>query len=208
MAESRFPQLRIMVVAGLAVVTMLGGLFWWWSRPSLHLPQSACWSVLTKADLKPLAGSSGDFKEKELGNNPFDGLTSGGSSCSVADGHRNLLFVQMSTLDDGLFRTGYEGDLRAWESRIDFGPSLKGFATDNTSVYLAFHCDNPVFALDQRPNISIRVQDMHDVTALPDRQILQLHADFAVKFAKEAVRRHLCSNDVQFPAGDPVVAAS
>ncbi|MFE4977753.1 hypothetical protein ACFRAR_37325 [Kitasatospora sp. NPDC056651] len=214
---------RRWLAGGLAVAVVAGGGLWVW-KPwrSVELPRSACWSALSKDDLKPLAGPYGKAFEPvphariRTPTEPDEPQVRS-TDCHVrwqVDGEtgRFLLMVQVVPAWDGVDadRARDTAEHHA-VADLDFGPGAVGLASGDLShrVRLYVRCDFPVPASDkpdQKAPQYLRVEVGNDpVAGASPAESRQAYADVALKIARVAAAEYQCANEVRLPAAAPAV---
>ncbi|MFJ2867641.1 hypothetical protein [Kitasatospora sp. NPDC087314] len=144
-ARARTRRRRWLAIIGLPVVAAAGVGAWVWKPwQSVNLPESACWSVVTKADLKPLADDDGtatvDSSGDLSGRMPYP-------DCRIywnGAKHKPLLSVTVLHPSDtvynhvlGLGKPGTPLDPRP----IELGAGVTGWITRDANVDLVYRCD-------------------------------------------------------------------
>ncbi|MFE7531456.1 hypothetical protein ACFU7Y_37980, partial [Kitasatospora sp. NPDC057542] len=199
-----------------------GGLWAWQPWRSLEIPQSACWSALSKDDLKPLAGQYGKAYENapaariETPTTPTEpSLRS--YTCRVGwrpdDGYgRSLLDVLILPARDGIDADrATDANLHHAVADLDFGPGAVGLASDDRDhlVRLYVRCDFQVPSkggLDAKAPPYVRVDVGGDtVDGASPAKARQAYAVAALKIARVAAAEYQCTNQVQLPTAAPTV---
>ncbi|MFJ9774713.1 hypothetical protein ACIRVF_26300 [Kitasatospora sp. NPDC101157] len=219
MTERRRLRRRWLVAGVAAVVLLAGAGFGWWWR-SVHtpaeLPASACWSVLTRDDLKPLAEHvQGTFVESR----PHDADEHlqphhGDIDCvlrrrSGESPGKSLLWVQVDAQPDFVWKDEYGPDARSsgpGVNRLDFGPDVQGWVGPKF-VQLAFRCDNPENAARRFPYATVGVRP-GEVTDATSEKVHRAVLDIALKTAKAVVADFPCSNPLHLPDSVPQSATN
>ncbi|MFJ9691757.1 hypothetical protein [Kitasatospora sp. NPDC101183] len=212
---SRLPRRR-RLAAGAAVVVLAGGAWWWRSAHApAELPSAACWSLLTRADLSPLAhDATGTFVEQDTTFGPgfSDALqprlrpVAGDQDCEVRrDAGGTLVRVLVREMDEPT-ATGHYGSGAKASSRLDLGADVQGWV-GASEVGLAIRCDTPEGAGRGRPYVGIEVGRGLNPSPATDgthRAVL----DIALKAAKGVVRDYPCSNGLRLPDSVPESAGN
>ncbi|MFF2745536.1 hypothetical protein ACFVVA_08335 [Kitasatospora sp. NPDC058048] len=218
-------RLRVLpwLAGGLAVAAAVGGGLWAWQPwRSLEIAQSACWSALSRDDLKPLAGRFGKVYEavpRARLQTPAvpDEPRVRSTDCRVVwngdDGSGGfLLDVRVHPAWDGVDadRARDTGRHHA-VADLDFGPGAVGLASDDSDhfVRLYVRCDFQVPPGD-RPDLKappyVRVEAGGEpVDGASPAKARQAYADAALKVARVAAAEYRCTNQVQLPAAAPAV---
>ncbi|MFJ9774798.1 hypothetical protein ACIRVF_26735 [Kitasatospora sp. NPDC101157] len=198
------------------IIGVGGGTWWWASRDPLKLPDSACWSLVDRSDLLPLAGDAGGtFAVRHRTEGQYDDgsrFTPGvrHQTC-VVDGHQRVLLVlDVWGIDEDSFHREYELGFRmpSWapEQQLSLGPDLKAWAGVN-ATRLAFRCDNLVARDKDVAAVEIAVEGGLRTADVKSASGQQARLDIALKVARQTVDRSLlCQNKVAFP-DKPVAAA-
>ncbi|MFJ8434804.1 hypothetical protein ACIQ9P_26235 [Kitasatospora sp. NPDC094019] len=142
--ERRARRRRRLAVIGLPLLVAAGASAWLWKPwQSVELPESACWSMVTKEDLKPLAGDDGTAHVVERGD--LSGKPSG--SCAVrwnGPKGRALLNVSVLRVSEHVYTSvqndtldpGRDGHPRL----LAFGAGAGGVITSDSNVDLVLRC--------------------------------------------------------------------
>ncbi|MFD8703088.1 hypothetical protein ACFV1W_10770 [Kitasatospora sp. NPDC059648] len=203
----------------LALTVVVGGGLWVW-KPwrSQELPQSACWSALSKDDLKPLAGKYGKATQQGAARlqTPAvpDDPANRSDTCFLdwypdgGDGSRTFLSVQVDPALDGIDADRAKASAGGRPvATLDFGSGAAGLATTETSqrVQLYVRCDfQAPQGLKATPYVRIDVGGNLMDGASPAKA-RQAYADIALKIARVAATEYKCGNQVQLPATAPAV---
>ncbi|MFF4921262.1 hypothetical protein ACFY4B_11835 [Kitasatospora sp. NPDC001261] len=221
----RRPRVMRPLAGGLAVAAVVGGGLWAWQPwRSLEIAQSACWSALSRDDLKPLAGRYGKVYETvprariQTPTAPDEpGIRS--TDCRVVwnpdDGSGGfLLEAQVAPAWDGVDadRARDTGQHHAVVD-LDFGPGAVGLAGGDPDhpVRLYVRCDFQVPTADKPdrkapPYIRVEVGG-EPVDGVSPAKARQAYADAALKIARVAAAEYQCTNQVQLPSAAPAVPA-
>ncbi|MBV2153143.1 hypothetical protein [Kitasatospora sp. SUK 42] len=207
----------------LAVAVVVGGGLWvwkpWWS---LEIPQSACWSVLSKDDLTPLAGEYGEVfdivpRARMLTPMSPEEALIRSTSCRIGwrgdDGDRGwLLSVDVTAAWDGIDADRAQDASRGQRvAALDFGPGSVGLATtgEDHRVRLYVRCDfqvptgdDPKRKAPQYFRVDVGSDELYASSPAKGRQA---YGDIALKIARVAVAEYQCGNQVQLPVSAPVV---
>ncbi|MFF2147082.1 hypothetical protein [Kitasatospora sp. NPDC058190] len=213
MAEGKRLRQR-WLAAKVAVVVLAGAGFGWWWRSAhapAELPASACWSVLTRADLKPLAEDEhGTFAAsywldddgKRLRPTPSEYE----QSCEVRRSPGDtILRVGVRSVNESAMQTLYGWGSEVSYPRLDFGADVQGWVGVE-KVGLGLRCDNPETARMEAPYVGVEVSTRY-TRPVPDgshRAIL----DILLKTAKAVVADFPCSNPVHLPDSVPESAGN
>ncbi|MFI9161466.1 hypothetical protein [Kitasatospora aureofaciens] len=207
----------------IAVAAIVGGGLWVW-KPwrSLELPQSACWSALSKDDLKPLAGPYGEMYEPAptarimTPTTPNEGDIRG-TDCVLrwSPNGYDVLQAEVAPAWDGIDADRTQDSRGAHPvATLDFGPGAAGLATTNTSerIRLYVRCDFQLSALQTiaKPGLKappyIRIDVGGDsIDGASPAKARQAYADIALKIGRVAAGEYQCTNRVQLPAAAPIV---
>ncbi|WP_037973628.1 hypothetical protein [Streptomyces sp. NRRL WC-3742] len=214
---------RTWVSAALALALAGGFALWSWAPwQTLELPQSACWSALSREDLKPLAAKHG--KATATGAPRIQTPTSPeepvvrGTLCVVqwepAGGgdRRDLLSVEVAPAWNGVRKSSPTDPLVP----LDFGPGAEGLLSEFTGprIELYIRCD---FAVRKVPGADPNAQPARyvEVSVRGDAiegaskaRARQAYADVALKVGRVAAAEYECTNQVQLPAAAPTVPAA
>ncbi|MGA5816693.1 hypothetical protein ACPC54_02340 [Kitasatospora sp. NPDC094028] len=197
----------------MVAAVVLAGAGWWWrsAHAPAELPAGACWSVLTRADLKPLAKDEhGTFAAsywldddgKRLRPNP----TQYEQVCEVrrtpAD---SLVRIAVRSLDEPAVKQLYGPGWEATYNRLDFGADVQGWVGGN-KVSLGFRCDNPEATRMDAPYVGVEVSTRFAVP-MPERSHRAI-LDILLKVTKAVVADYPCSNQVRLPDSVPGTAAN
>ncbi|MEV7023391.1 hypothetical protein [Kitasatospora sp. NPDC093558] len=144
-AGQRARRRRLLAIVVPPMALAVGVSAWVWKPwQSVELPRSACWSVVTEDDLKPLAGDDGTAHVEESGD--LSGQPP--ASCAVywndAKG-RPLVHVRVQQTGEGsytdLVEKGRTPDASMHPRPVDFGSGAAGVITSEANVNLVFRCD-------------------------------------------------------------------
>ncbi|MFJ3792142.1 hypothetical protein [Kitasatospora sp. NPDC090091] len=154
--EARQARRRWLVASvGLPVAVAVGVSLWVWKPwQSADLPESACWSTVTRADLEPAAGDDGKAVVDEKGD------PAGGKQVPWCGVHwdtwhgRTLLSIGVERPDRAAFdaaRLG--GPAQAGQGdhpprSLALGQGITGWIHPDASVDLLYQCDYPGHAED------------------------------------------------------------
>ncbi|MFJ7246221.1 hypothetical protein ACIQWA_16415 [Kitasatospora sp. NPDC098652] len=210
MAEGKWLRQRWLAAGGAAVLLAGAGFGLWWrsAHAPAELPVGACWSVLTRADLKPLAeGEHGTFVE-HYGLDYGERLrpTGNGQSCEVRRGlEAPLVQINVWLMDEFAMNAVYGAGAKESKSRLDFGVDVQGWVGP-VDVGLGLRCDNPETTRLGEPYVGVQVftRDNTPKSARSHRAVL----DIALKTAKAVVASYPCSNPVHLPDSVPETAAN
>ncbi|AUY52305.1 hypothetical protein [Streptomyces sp. CB01881] len=214
----RRPRARL-VVGSLVCVLALAGSYLWWSssQDPLKLPASACWSLLDRNDLRPLAAKAqGTFAVHYT----KDGFHSIGQQATIQPGERtqycavsrdsehyeSLLDVTVHRINRLDYRNIYEEepspDHRAKWARLDLGPDVKGLWGMKEQVQVAFRCDSPANVDPGYPYLEVMVGAWSEQVDPKQASVHQARLDIALKVARAAAAARPCQNPVAFPSAD------
>ncbi|MFG2905347.1 hypothetical protein ACGF13_09855 [Kitasatospora sp. NPDC048286] len=188
----------------------------------MEIAQSACWSALSKDDLKPLAGKYGKVYEAvprariQTPTAPDEpGIRS--NDCRVVwngdDGSGGfLLDVQVYPAWDGVDADrARDVEKHRPVADLDFGPGAVGLASGDEShrIRLYVRCDFQVPTSD-KPDTKAPPYVRVDVGGDPIKGASpagarQAYAGAALKIARVAAAEYRCTNQVQLPAAAPAV---
>lgn len=203
---------RRWVLAGAAAVAVIVGgvnfVSWWkWDHTPARVPESACWSVLTKDDLKPFADQAHGtfFDDPGLKDHPRLQPDHGYIDCVLREKSEDgkgdsLLWVQVRAVDDSdvTYRYGPDGlDAKEGFERLDFGADVQGWVRRQT-VHAVVRCDNPEIADLRNSYVMVGVASgtAIDVTS---KEAHQAVLDVALKYVKAVVASYPCSNPLRLP---------
>ncbi|WP_181799303.1 hypothetical protein [Kitasatospora acidiphila] len=198
-------------LAGVIAATVVVGA-WWRPWRAVELPQSACWSVLSKPDYQTLAGDDGKATEDSIGS--IDGpLQPGSSQCYLGWSAKRrdpilTVLITSTAINSGRSTISI---LSGGEARsISFGPDTAGLFGDGrqSAVDLVLRCDHQqagASGSSSSPYVEISVTGASDVPVAPRSQVRQTYANIALKLAKAIVRRLPCTNNVQLADQAPVL---
>ncbi|WP_030247246.1 hypothetical protein [Streptomyces sp. NRRL S-350] len=209
MAEGKRNGRRWLAAGAAAVV--LAGAGWWWrsAQAPAELPASACWSVLTRADLKPLAeGEHGTFAVSywldDDGTRLRPSPKEWEQSCEVRRSPEDtVLRIVVEPLGDSAMQGRFAPS--GTDGPLDFGPDVQGLVRQ-AKASLGFRCDNPETASTSAPYVEIEVGTRF-TRPVPDRSHRAI-LDIALKTAKAVVASYPCSNPLHLPDSVPEVAAN
>ncbi|MBD0689540.1 hypothetical protein [Streptomyces sp. CBMA123] len=208
----------------LGVALIAGSVLWVW-RPwrSLEIPRSACWSALSEADLKPLAGAYGTVSEVaprpriQTPTSPQENEIRS-NACQLSwhgdDGRQGrLLAVRVDPAWSGIDADRAQDTARDRRvTPLDGGPGAAWLATADGShrVRLYVRCDFQVpAATDPKHRTAppyFRVDVGSDgVVAAPSEQGSRAYGDIALKIARAAAAEYRCTNQVQLPTTAPAM---
>jgi hypothetical protein len=190
------------------VAVLLAGVGWWWrsAHAPAELPASACWSVLTRADLKPLAeGKHGTFAASYWLNDDGKRLRPDPKeyeqSCEVRRSPEDTIVrVDVRSVNESAMKLLYGPESQVSHSRLDFGADVQGWVTGE-KVGLGFRCDNPESTGMQAPYVGVEVSTPY-TRPVPDRSHRAV-LDIALKTAKAVVADFPCSNPLHLPDSVP-----
>ncbi|MFE6054716.1 hypothetical protein ACFQ6N_28510 [Kitasatospora sp. NPDC056446] len=201
----------------LAVAAVVGGgLLVWKPWQSVTLPEHACWSVLGKDDLKPIAGPDGTVREpvpsEHIATPTKSENASTRSSCIVWREKGYLLDIDIKPAWAGIDADRAE-DARAGKvTPLDLGAGAVGWVgvsdeNRRQTARLYVRCDFEMRSDYGRPApqyFDVRVTgDVVDGTS-PAR-VRQAYADIALKVGRAAATAYECRNTAQLPVAAPRV---
>ncbi|MFI9160660.1 hypothetical protein [Kitasatospora aureofaciens] len=192
-----------MLIAGAGL-----GLWWRSVHAAAELPASACWSVLTRADLKPLANDAhGTFVEHYwLNYGARLHPTVNGQSCEVRrELEAPIVQINVWSMDEFDMNAVYGAGAKKPKGRLDFGADVQGWAGQD-DVSLGFRCDNPETTRLGAPYVGVQVftRDNSPKSDSSHRAVLGI----ALKYAKAVVVDFSCSNPLHLPDSVPETAAN
>ncbi|MFJ7243583.1 hypothetical protein ACIQWA_02935 [Kitasatospora sp. NPDC098652] len=207
-------------LAGLLALALVvgGGLLIWKPWRSQDLPQSACWSALSKDDLKPLAGSHGKATEQGAARIQTPGVpddpANRSNTCFLdwfpdgGDGSRTFLSVQVDPALDGIDADRANASAGGRPvATLDFGTGAVGLATTETDrhVRLYVRCDFKVLRGGAAPQYFRIDVGGNVLDGVPPAKARQAQADIALKVARVAAKEYECANQVRLPAIAPTI---
>ncbi|KJS55810.1 hypothetical protein [Streptomyces rubellomurinus] len=200
-------------LAAVVAVVVLAGAGWWWrsAHAPAELPAGACWSVLTRADLKPLAeDEQGTFAASywldDDGKRLRPSPTRYEQSCEVRRSPADAIVrVAVRSVNESAMTALYGPGSQATYSRLDFGADVQGWVGQD-KVGLGFRCDNPESMRMEAPYVGVEVSTRftHPVPDGKHRAIL----DILLKVTKAVVADFPCANPVRLPDGVPASATN
>ncbi|MFB7619498.1 hypothetical protein [Kitasatospora sp. NPDC056181] len=223
MADRHRRRTRVWLEVGsLACVLALAGSYFWWPASSqdplmppdpLMLPDSACWSLLDRNDLQPLAGTAqGTFSVQVTeGFNsvgPQASFQPGEQSqyCAVTRDNESLLLVSVHRINSrdhlNLYEKGPSPEYRAEAALLGLGPDVGGLWTMKEQVQLAFRCDNPANPDQGYPYLEVIVGANSEHVDPKQASVHQARLDIALKVARAAAVARPCQNPVAIPSAD------
>lgn len=208
----RRPRRWVLIAAAAAIVVTVAGAVIYSQQPKekLAMPDSACWGILSRADLEPVAGSDGTmivstdqsltgaFHLKELGS--CDALWSG-----KHDG--GILFTAFATptsLKDAKTQIRPPLVETRWSPQVTAVSSLHG-----TELYYACAYPSSItnLLLKFEPYVEVQVNGSTKISSHGATEARQAYAAMALKIAKAVARQLPCTNTINFPATAPAVPA-
>ncbi|WBP89573.1 hypothetical protein [Kitasatospora cathayae] len=217
MTERRRLRRRWLAAGIAAAVLLAGAVFGWWWRsdePPAELPASACWWVLTRDDLKPLAEHvHGTFVESQPHDEHLQ-PNHGDIDCVLrrksGEGlGESLLWVQVDAQPDFMWKDKYGPDASSSGpgiNRLDFGPDVQGWV-GRQFVQMAFRCDNPENAARRFPYTTVGIRS-GEATEATSEKVHRAVLDIALKYAKAVVASYPCSNPLHLPDSVPQSATN
>ncbi|MGW2374821.1 hypothetical protein [Kitasatospora sp. NPDC001683] len=213
-------------VALVAAAAVGGGLWAWKPWQEVELPQSACWSQVTKDELKVLAGPDGRGYEGARQDRmatpsaPVNGDRYGKCEVWWAGQHRTadvLLSATVSPAYDGIDADRQKDTREAGRTTpLDFGPDTVGWVADaggdkSPRVRLYVRCDGYQLPAELRKGeadpayVQVSVEGEPWVSTSPRARIRQTYADVALKIARAAPGAYRCANTPQLVSTAPTV---
>ncbi|MEV0535754.1 hypothetical protein [Kitasatospora sp. NPDC050463] len=205
MAEAEARQARRrrqLAVVALPLVAVVGVTLWAWKPwQSAELPDRACWSTVTRADLAPLAGADGEATADE------SGVLSNGKAASCAvlwNGQKGnpLLHLSIQPQDEGALT--YVQHLAADPTRpnrprpLDFGPGTAAVITDDANVQLVYRCTGE--GTSSRPVRQVLVSGGPVSGDGYSPEVRAAHVDLARRLASAAIDAEGCRTGVRVSA--------
>ncbi|WP_406208134.1 hypothetical protein OH807_36230 [Kitasatospora sp. NBC_01560] len=136
---------RRLLVVGLPLTAVVAASLWAWQPwNSVDLPESACWSLATRADLEPAAGDNGQTVVREQGD------PAGGAKAPLCVVHwntwygRKLLSVGVERPDQAAFEAARLGPAARPDQpprALEAGSGITGWIRPDASVELLYRCD-------------------------------------------------------------------
>ncbi|MFG2843656.1 hypothetical protein ACGF12_10850 [Kitasatospora sp. NPDC048296] len=209
MTERRRLRRRWLAAGLAAVVLAAAGVGWWWrsGHAPAELPASACWSVLTRADLEPLAADQHGTFVEDYSMDYGGGLhpTPDSQTCDVRNAEHVVLSVHMRSVDEFTMEVLYGAGSKVSKRPLDFGADVQGWV-EPEEVSLALRCDNPENTRIGRPYVRV-VVNTYVSSPMPDRSHRAI-LDILLKYAKAVVASYPCSNPLHLPDSVPESATN
>ncbi|MFC5907241.1 hypothetical protein [Streptacidiphilus monticola] len=200
MASTRTRPVLAAATAALAGVADAVGL-WWKPWQSADLPGSACWGLLTAADLKPLAGADGKASTSTL-HTATSGLERGGTAgqCLVW-WNRDRTLLNVSTRAVPKSSVGGASPV----APVTLGPGIVLYP-ERDAVEVYFRCDGTTVpgasyaevGVDHGPYPLIGNGDAPE-------KVRQAYAAVALKVSRAVARQLPCGNPLAFPDAAPAL---
>ncbi|MFJ9612002.1 hypothetical protein ACIRS1_37280 [Kitasatospora sp. NPDC101176] len=173
----------------------------------------ACRSVLTRADLLPLAGHvHGRIVEQYQSDDDHTKLHPAREAHQCDVGQQtaeDLVWIQVLSIDQAVMTDTLGPDAsrrRDGPSRLDFGADVQGWVWPGR-VSLGFRCDNPDSARMGQPYVAITVR-AGELTDPASEKVGRAVLGIALKYAKHVVAGYPCTNAVRLPDGVPATMGS
>ncbi len=195
--------ISVVVAAVVAVAAVVG--LWWKPWQSVTLPQSACWGMLSKDDLKPLAGVDGTAVAQSGSTTPLSTLKAGPyppSSLSTAEcgvswnRSGSLLGVTVyPESTEGMQTSERELGMAA---RSTFPGPGTVFSKGRVAVVF-FHCEGVTTSYGE-PYSNVQVSVVGGVTGGgASESLTNADAHIAFKLSEAIAKQVPCTNTLDFP---------
>ncbi len=211
---SRRAGIRITVAAVVVVAAVVG--LWWKPWQSATLPQSACWGMLSRDDLKPLAGADGTAGVRTSGNTPVSLLKSGPKPLTLPDAecavswnrNKTLLMVSVDPQSTADMQGAEEQGLQS-QAPNNLGSGILLLWQGNT-VIAFFRCGGITWP--DSPYAEVEVSGGSFPLSGDDQYApksdMDAYASIALKVSKAIAKQLPCTNTLTFPQSAPTDTAT
>ena len=210
---SRFGRragIRVALAAFVAVAAVVG--LWWKPWQSVNLPQSACWGILSKDDLKPLAGADGTAVARISASTVVSTLKSGpdqgvlpNAQCAVWwNQNRTLLSINVDPQSAAGMQA--EEDPRSLtQAPVNLGSGVV-LLWQQDAVFVYFRCEGITWTgspyaevqVDGGPFAPYRQAEGH-----ASKSEMNAYANIALKVSRAVAKQVPCTNTLTFPQSAP-----
>jgi hypothetical protein len=210
--------ISIVLAAVVAVAAIVG--LGWKPKQSVHLPQSACWGMLSKDDLKPLAGKNGTAVAKTTetvasvlkpGPKP---PTFHDADCLVSWNRKDtLLYLDFGAISSADVQDSEELD-RPSQAPDKLGPGIT-LLWQSSGVSLSFPCTGVTWPYLYSPDVQVFVGGGNAPAGykltgagLAPESAMNAYASIALKVSKAIAKQLPCTNTLTFPQSAPSIKAT
>ncbi len=198
--------ITIAVAALVAVAAVVG--LWWKPWQSVTLPQSACWGILSKDDLKPLAGADGTAVARTSGSTVVSTLKSGSNQgtppnaqCAVSwNQNRTLLSINVDPQSAADMKAAEDPGLLT-QAPVNLGSGVVLLWQQDAAI-VYFRCEGITWP--DFPYAEVQVDGgpfalYYQAEEHASKSDMNAYANIALNVSEAVAKQVPCANTLDFP---------